>query len=83
MGSRDIASPLLALALDEGEWSASRPCRITPEERVHGSHWIEERVDPRGSLNAVEKRKISYSGQESNSHSLFVSSVYRGLFPGE
>jgi hypothetical protein len=27
-------------ALDEGEWSASCPCRFTPRERIPGTHWI-------------------------------------------
>jgi hypothetical protein len=29
-GSEGIASAISTLALDEGEWSASRPCRFTP-----------------------------------------------------
>jgi hypothetical protein len=30
----------LTSALDEGEWSASRPGRFTPEERALGTRWI-------------------------------------------
>jgi hypothetical protein len=30
----------LISALDGGEWSASRPGRFTPRERVRGTHWI-------------------------------------------
>jgi len=31
---------LLTLALDGGEWSASRVCRFTPGEISPGIHWI-------------------------------------------
>jgi len=30
----------LASALDEGEWSASRPDRFIPMERTPGTYWI-------------------------------------------
>jgi hypothetical protein len=30
----------LALALDGGEWSASRPDCFTPRERATGTHWM-------------------------------------------
>jgi hypothetical protein len=33
-GGGCIAPPFLTSALDEGEWSASRPCRFTPLERL-------------------------------------------------
>jgi hypothetical protein len=33
-------------ALDGGEWSASRPDRFTPKERVSGTHWIGDWVGP-------------------------------------
>jgi hypothetical protein len=39
-GSGGIAPPFFASALDGGEWSASRPCRFTPEERAPGTHQI-------------------------------------------
>jgi hypothetical protein len=45
-------------ALAGGEWSASRPCRFTPEERAPVTHWIGGWVDPRASLDYVEKRKL-------------------------
>jgi hypothetical protein len=35
------------LALDGGEWSASRPGRFTPRERAAGTHWIGGWVGPR------------------------------------
>jgi hypothetical protein len=37
-GSGGIAPPFLTSALDGGGWSASRPCRFTPEERVPSIH---------------------------------------------
>jgi hypothetical protein len=45
-------------ALDGGEWSASRPGRFTPRERVPGTHGIGGWVDQRACLDAVVKRKI-------------------------
>jgi hypothetical protein len=44
---------LLTSALVGGEWSASRPGRITP-----GTHLIGGWVDPRAGLDDVEKRKF-------------------------
>jgi hypothetical protein len=38
-----------------GEWSASRPSRFTPGERVSCTQWIGGWVDPRTDL---ERRKI-------------------------
>jgi hypothetical protein len=48
----------LTLALVGGEWSASRPGRFTPEERVSGTHWIRGWVGPRAGLGNMEKRKF-------------------------
>jgi hypothetical protein len=48
----------LTSALAEGEWSASRPCRYTPEERALGTHWRGGWVGPRAGLEDVEKRKF-------------------------
>jgi hypothetical protein len=45
---------LLPLALDGGEWSASRPSRFTSGERVPRTHWMGSRTG-----FDVEKRKIS------------------------
>jgi hypothetical protein len=45
-------------ALTVGEWSASRPGRFTPGERVHGTHWVECWVNLRAGLDDVEKRKF-------------------------
>jgi hypothetical protein len=60
----------LTLALVGGEWSASRPCRFTP-----GTHWIGGWVDPRATLNDVEKRKFLTLPGDSNSDPLVVQPV--------
>jgi hypothetical protein len=48
----------LTSAFVGGEWSASRPVRFTPGERAPGTHWIRDWVDPRASLDNVEKRNF-------------------------
>jgi hypothetical protein len=48
----------LTSALVGDEWSASRPGRFTPVERAPGTHWIESLVNPRASLDNLEKRKF-------------------------
>jgi hypothetical protein len=48
----------LIVALDEGEWSASRPGRFSSREKAHGTHWTEGLMGPRTRLDAVVKRKI-------------------------
>jgi hypothetical protein len=45
----------LTSALAGGEWSASRPGRFTPGQKAPGTHWIRGWVDPRASLDDVEK----------------------------
>jgi hypothetical protein len=42
-------------ALLGGEWSASRPGRFTPGEKVPGTHWIGGCVLPRTGLDDAEK----------------------------
>jgi hypothetical protein len=42
-------------ALAGGEWSASRPCRFIPSERAPGTHWVGGCLDPKTSLDDVEK----------------------------
>jgi len=49
----------LTSALDEGEWSASRPGRFITRERAPGTHWI-------GGWDTVVKRKIPSPRRESN-----------------
>jgi hypothetical protein len=63
MKSRGIAPSLLTSALDGSERSVS----FLAAERVSGTHCIESWVDPRANLDAVEKRKISWSCWEFNS----------------
>jgi hypothetical protein len=41
-----------------GEWSASRPGRLTLGERAPGTHWIGGWVGPGAGLDNVEKRKF-------------------------
>jgi hypothetical protein len=45
----------LTLALDGGEWSASRPCRTNPQPRSDGTQWRVGWVDPRAGLDDMEK----------------------------
>jgi hypothetical protein len=48
----------LTSALVGGEWSTSRPGRSIPGERVPGTHWTGEWVNPRVGLDDMEKKKI-------------------------
>jgi hypothetical protein len=50
-------------ALEEGKWSASRPCRFTPGERAPGTHWVGGWVGPRVGLDAVKKINILHFRQ--------------------
>jgi hypothetical protein len=52
--SGDIASPLLTSVLTE--WSASRPSRLTPTERVSGTRWIWGWVGPRAGVGTVKRK---------------------------
>jgi hypothetical protein len=52
--------------LNGSEWSASRPGRFIPRERVPGSHWLGGWVGPRAVLDAVVMRKITSPHRESN-----------------
>jgi hypothetical protein len=49
-------------ALAGGVWSASPPPppprRFTPRESAPGTHWIRGWVNPRASVDDVEKRKF-------------------------
>jgi len=59
----------LTSVLDGGEWSASRPGRFIPKERVPGTHCIGGWVGPRAGLDAVVRRKISSPCRELNPRS--------------
>jgi hypothetical protein len=75
----------LTSALAGGEWSASRPGRITPGEKAPGTHWIEGLVDPRAGLNDLEKRKfLTLSGLELRplTRKARSQSLYRLCYPG-
>jgi hypothetical protein len=65
----------LTLALDEGEWSASRPGRFTPRERAPGTHWIGGWVGTGAVLDTVMKRKIPSPRRESNPKTPIVQPV--------
>jgi hypothetical protein len=59
-----IAPPFSTLALDGGEWSASRPGRFTPGEIVSGTHWIGGWVGPRTGLDQKKRKFLPLSGIE-------------------
>jgi hypothetical protein len=48
----------LTSALLEGEWSDSRPSRLTPGERAPGIHWIGGWMGPRFGLDDMEENKF-------------------------
>jgi hypothetical protein len=56
----------LTSALDGGEWSASRPGRLTHRERAPGTYCLGSRVGPRAVVDAVVKGKIPSPRRESN-----------------
>jgi hypothetical protein len=53
MWSGGVAPPFLTLALDGGEWSASRLGRFTPQKKAPGTHWIGRWEGPRVSLDVM------------------------------
>jgi hypothetical protein len=65
----------LISALDEGEWSASRPGLFTARERAPGTYWIGGWVGSRADLDAVEKRKIHSNLQESNPRTPIIQPI--------
>jgi hypothetical protein len=78
-----MASPFLTSALVEDEWLASRPQPLYPRKRAIGTHWIGSWVGPRAGLDAMEKRKISFSCRRSNPGRPARSpSLYRLSYPG-
>jgi hypothetical protein len=61
-------------ALAGGEWPASRPGRFTPGERDSRTYWIGGWVEPRASLDDMEKRKfLSLAGLELRQNLLTVT----------
>jgi hypothetical protein len=65
----------LTSSLDGGEWSASRPGRLTPRERAPGTHLIGGWAGPRAVLDAVVKRKIPSPRWKSNPRTPLVQPV--------
>jgi hypothetical protein len=75
----------LTSALVGDEWSASRPCRFTPEERACGTLWRAGWVGPRTGLDDVEMRKfLTLTGLELRSLGLLTrsQSLYQLRYPG-
>jgi len=54
----------LTSAMDWGEWPAGHSSHFTPRERAPSTHWLEEWVGSRASLDTVAKRKIPSPYQE-------------------
>jgi hypothetical protein len=54
----------LTLSQDGGEWSASSSGYFTPRKRASSTCWIGDWIGPRAGLDAVVKRKISFSCHE-------------------
>jgi hypothetical protein len=50
LGTGGIAPRFFNLALDGGEWPASRPGSLSPGEIAPGTHWLGDLVDPRAGL---------------------------------
>jgi hypothetical protein len=63
------------LALDVGEWSASRLGHFTPREKAPGTPWIGGWVGPSAVLDAMLKRKIPNPRRESNPRTPIVQPV--------
>jgi hypothetical protein len=72
---RYISTHSLTSAPDGGEWSASRPGRFTPRERVPSTHWIAGWEGPRAGLDTVVKRKIPSPRRESNPRTPIVQPI--------
>jgi hypothetical protein len=51
--------PFLTSVLYGGEWSASRPGRLTPVERAPGTHWTGDWVGSRAGLWTLWSREKS------------------------
>jgi hypothetical protein len=81
--SRGTAPPFLTSALDWRQSSASRLFRFTTEKRAPETHLTRGSVDPRASLDAVRRRKISCICQESYpGNSTSSPCLYQLSYPG-
>jgi hypothetical protein len=65
----------LTSALDGDEWSASRPSRFTPRERVPDTHWIGGWVDTRARTTWRRENPLPY--RDSNSDTSVVQPIPR------
>jgi hypothetical protein len=74
-GWRYSSTQSLTSALDEDEWSASRPSRFTPGEKAPRTHWIGGWVGPGAVLDVVVKRKIPSPRRKSNPRTPIVQPV--------
>jgi hypothetical protein len=54
VGEWNIAPIFMTSAVDEVKWSASRPCRFTPEERSSVTLWLGGWLGSRAGLDAVQ-----------------------------
>jgi hypothetical protein len=75
----------LTSALVGGDWSASRPGRLTPGEIAPGTHWIGGWVGSRDGLDDFEKRKfLTLTGLELRPlrRPARSQSLYRLRYPG-
>jgi hypothetical protein len=74
----------LTSALVGGEWSASRPGRFNPGERIHGTHWLGGWVDPRTGLDDEKRKFLALPGLELRplGRPARSRSVYRLRYPG-
>jgi hypothetical protein len=75
MKTYGIAPPFLTSTLDKSEWSASRPCRVTPGKTEAGTHCIEGWVGHRVGLEVIGRRKIYLPCQKCNPDSSVVRPV--------
>jgi hypothetical protein len=50
------------MALDRGDWSASRPGHFTPGKESNGAHWIADWVGP--TVGTADRRTLLLSGIE-------------------
>jgi hypothetical protein len=73
-GSGGIAPPLLTSALDEGEWSDSRPSRVTAPEKAPGTLGREAEWALRAGLQAITSfpRKETNPGRPPGSPSPYI-----------
>jgi hypothetical protein len=53
----------LTLALDGGEWSASRPGRFTPREGTFVTHWLRGYMGLSGGLDVAKKKIPALTGK--------------------